>query len=143
MTTHEDLNAIKDKEHATNTEVHEDSATERQRLDNDLEDKFAKLGADTHKPPMRVSLAATSFKSLARQAARWAAEAHFILRHGAWRRHRGLRPCIQKAQESRKDQSSDVQDAGALGCFGRKVWRLHRGTVWITGTDRSGQPKVS
>ena len=44
---------------------------------NDYADIFAKRGADTHKPAFRVAKTFVACASLAKQAARWAAEAHF------------------------------------------------------------------
>ena len=51
----------------------------------DHADIFAKKGADTHKPAFRVAKTVVICgASLAKQAARWAAEAHVLLRFRSW-----------------------------------------------------------
>ena len=51
---------------------------------NDLADTLAKKSADTHKPAYRVAKTVVACASPAKQAARWAAEAHVLLRFRGW-----------------------------------------------------------
>ena len=53
---------------------------------------FAKKGADTHKPAFRVAKTVVACASLAKQAARWAAEAHVLLRFRWWNDTRAAAP---------------------------------------------------
>ena len=52
LPTHEDVTAVKVKEHATKT----GRASKWQMLGNNFVDKFATVGADAHKPPMCVHM---------------------------------------------------------------------------------------
>ena len=49
-----------------------------------LQTPLQKKGADTHKPAFRVAKTVVACSSLAKQAARWAAEAHVLLRFRGW-----------------------------------------------------------
>ena len=59
---------------------------------NDFADTFAKKRADTHKPAFRVAKTVVACSSLAKQAARWAAEAHVLLRFRWWNDTRAAAP---------------------------------------------------
>ena len=126
LATHEDVTAVKVKE------AHNGTATEWRRLGNYPGDRFAKLGADAHKPAMRVSHAVCGFKFTGPTAARWAAEAHVILRRREWRGTMDLERAPRCAH----------QEEAATICHGRTGRRQLRGFVQLTGTERSGRPKV-
>ena len=55
-----------------------------QKRGTDLADLFAKKGAAIYKPPFRIAKTVVACASLALQAARWAAEAHVLLRLRGW-----------------------------------------------------------
>ena len=85
--SHDEVRAVKVKGHA------EAGRTSHWcRKGNDLADTFAKKGADTHKPTFRVAKTVVACASLAKQAARWAAEARVLLRIRGWNDTRAAAP---------------------------------------------------
>ena len=72
------------KGHATLRDVEAGRSSHLFKKRNDYADLFAKKGAATHKPPFRVAKTVVACVSLAMQAARWAAEAHVLLRLRGW-----------------------------------------------------------
>ena len=78
--SHDEVRAVKVKGHATERDVEAGRTSHLCKRGNDLADTFAKKGADTHKPAFRVAKTVVACASLAKQAARWAAEAHVLLR---------------------------------------------------------------
>ena len=80
LVSHEEVRAVKVKGHATERDVEAGRTSHLCKNGNELADTFAKKGADTHKPAFRVAKTVVACASLAMQAARWAAEAHVLLR---------------------------------------------------------------
>ena len=78
--SHDEVRAVKVKGHATERDVEAGPTSHLCKKGNDLADTFAGKGADTHKPALRVAKTVVACASLAKQAARWAAEAHVLLR---------------------------------------------------------------
>ena len=79
------VRAVKVKGHATQRDVEALGALPScSKRRNDHADIFAKKGADTQKPAFRVAKTVVACASLVKQAARWAAEAHVLLRFGGW-----------------------------------------------------------
>ena len=87
--SHDEVKAIKV---ATQRDVEAGRTSHLFKRGNDYADIFAKRGADTHKPAFRVAKAFAACASLAKQAARWAAEAHVLLRFRGWNDTRAAAP---------------------------------------------------
>ena len=90
--SHDEVRAVKVKGHATERDVEAGRTSNLCKRGNDLADTFAKKGADTHKPAFRVAKTVVACASLAKQAARWAAEAHVLLRFRGWNDTRAAAP---------------------------------------------------
>ena len=93
--SHDEVKAVKVKGHATQRDVEAGRTSHLCKKGNDLADSFAKKGADTHKPAFRVAKSFVACASLAKQAARWAAEAHVLLRFREWN---DTRAAVQRAR---------------------------------------------
>ena len=92
LCSHDEVKAVKVKGHATLRDVEDGRTSHLFKKGNDLADTFAKKGADTHKPAFRVAKTFAACASLAKQAARWAAEAHVLLRFRGWNDTRAAAP---------------------------------------------------
>ena len=84
LAPHDLVRAVKVKGHATLRDVEAGRSSHLFKRGNDFADLFAKKGADAHKPPFRIAKTMVACTSLARQAARGAAEAHVLLRLRGW-----------------------------------------------------------
>ena len=84
LISYDEVKAVKVKGHATERDVEVGRTFHLFKRGNDLADTFAKKGADIHKPAFRVAKTVVACASLAKQAARWAAEAHVLLRFREW-----------------------------------------------------------
>ena len=84
LASHDQVRAVKVKGHATVRDVEAGRSSHLFKRDNDFADIFAKKGPDAHKPPFRIAKTMVACASLALQAARWAAEAHVLLRIRGW-----------------------------------------------------------
>ena len=93
--SHDEVRAVKVKGHATERDVEAGRTSHLCKKGNDLADTFAKKEADTHKPAFRVAKTVVASASLAKQAARWAAEAHVLLRFRGWN---DTRAAVQQAR---------------------------------------------
>ena len=82
--SHDEVTAVKVNGHATEADVQAGRSTLLFRHGNNFADVFAKEGADTRKPPLHVAKTYLARSSLAKQALRWAAEAHVVLRSRGW-----------------------------------------------------------
>ena len=89
LVSHDEVRAVKVNGHSTERDVEVGRISHLCKKGNDLADSFAKKGADTHKPAFRVAKTVVACASLAKQAARWAAEAHVLLRFRVVERHQG------------------------------------------------------
>ena len=86
LCSHGEVRALKVKRPATQRDV------EAWRFSgNDFANAFAKKGTDTHKPAFRAAKTVVACDSFAKQAARWAAEAHVMLRSRAGTTRKRLR----------------------------------------------------
>ena len=90
--SHDEVRAVKVKGHATESDVEAGRTSHLFKKGNDFADTFAKKGADTHKPAFRVAKTVVACASLAKQAARWAAEAHVLRRYRGWNDTRAAAP---------------------------------------------------
>ena len=115
LCSHDEVKAIKVQAHATQRDVEAGRTSHLFNGGNDCADIFAKKGADTHKPAFRVAKTVVACASLAKQAARWAAEAHVLLRFRGWSdtraaapraRTRRLRARIKRKRKERAAQAS-------------------------------------
>ena len=84
---------------------------------NDFADTFAKKkGADTHKPASRVAKV-VACSSLAKQAARWAAEAHVLLRFREWNDTRTAAPRSRVRPPASETQAKAGEGDCCAGCW--------------------------
>ena len=88
LVSHDEVRAVKVKGHATERDVEAGRNSHLCKRGNDLADPFAKKGAGTHKTVV-------AWASLAKQAARWAAEAHVLLGFRGWN---DTRAAVQRAR---------------------------------------------
>ena len=84
LASHDEVRAVKVKGHATMRDVEAGRSSHLFTRGNDNAVLCAKKGAATHKPAFRVAKTMVACASLAKQAARWAAEAHVLLRLRGW-----------------------------------------------------------
>ena len=90
--SHDEVRAVKVKGHATQRDVEAGRTSHLFKRGNDCADTFAKKGADTQNSAFRVAKTVVACASLAKQAARWAAEAHVLLRFRGWDDTRAAAP---------------------------------------------------
>ena len=87
---------------------------------NDLAELFAKKRADAHKPPFRIAKTVVACTSLAKQAARWAAEAHVSLRIKGWDDTKAAAPRTRtrpaRARLKRKSRAEAPAQASGKAC---------------------------
>ena len=81
LVSHDEVRAVKVKVHATERDVQAGRTSHLCKKGNDFADTFAMKGADTHTNVVKTVVACAS---LAKQAARWAAEAYVLLRSRGW-----------------------------------------------------------
>ena len=93
---------------------------QRPKRGNDFANLFAKKGADAHKPPLRIAKTMVACASLARQAARWAAEAHVLLRLRGWDDTQAAAPRTRtrpaRARLKRKFKADAAAPASGKAC---------------------------
>ena len=83
--SHDEVRAVKVKGHATERDVEAGRTFPLVQKGKRLcQTTSQKKCADTHKPAFRVAKTVVACASLAKQAARWAAEAHVLLRFRGW-----------------------------------------------------------
>ena len=112
--SHDEVRAVKVKGHATELDVEAGPTSHLCKKGNDLADTFAKKGADTHKPAFRVAKTVDACASLAKQAARWAAEAHVLLR--VWNDTRAAAPRSRVRPPASETQAEGGEGDCCAGC---------------------------
>ena len=115
LVPHQEVKAIKVKGHDTQRDVEAGRSSHVSKSGNDFADVFAKKGADTHKPAFRVAKTAVACASLAKQAARWAAEAHVLLRYrGCRAKSTDTHAVAHRDEDARAERRCDVQNGQAM-----------------------------
>ena len=90
--SHDEVRAVKVKGHATERYAEAGEFPTCAKGETTLQTPSQKKGADTHKLAFRVAKTVVACASLARQAARWAAEEHVLLRFRGWDDTRAAAP---------------------------------------------------
>ena len=118
--SHDEVRAVKVKGPATERDVEAGRTSHLCKRRNDLADTFAKKGTDTHKPAFRVAKTVVACASLAKQAARWAAEAHVLLMFRGWNDTRDAAPRSRVHDRHERDSSASgtrrLQRGPQVGC---------------------------
>ena len=113
--SHDVVRAVKVKGHATESDVEAERTSHLFRRGNEFADTFAKKGADAHKPAFRVAKTVVTCASLTKQAARWASEAHVLLRFRL-ERHQGCRAKSEDTASAGEDQAKAGEGDCCAGC---------------------------
>ena len=84
----------------------------------------------------------TGFLSFVQQAARWAGEAHVILRHRGWRDTMDLERAPQRCKKVKRFTTAPANAKEPLSRHGWIFRRLLQGLVQLTLTERSGRSEI-
>ena len=118
LCSHDEVTAVKG--HATEADLQAGRSAVVFRRGNSFADVVAKKGADIHKPPFLNARTMLALSSLAKQAVRWVAEAHVLLRNRGW----GARGLLQS-----QGRGCAAQGQGQSASEERR-WRYQR-QAWL------------